>query len=72
MNAFDGYEFEGLSPTELKALIYLWNNFIDFAYSPYEPNISEMHYYMQQMGKLLGDFPPNALPFSGTAKVGEL
>ncbi len=71
MNAFDEYdEFDGLYPSELRDLKSLWSGLIDFAYSPYEPCLDEMHFIMQRMGKLLGDFPPEVLPFSGTAEKG--
>ncbi len=72
MNAFDYQdEFEGLSPNELTELQYLWANFIDFAYSPYTTDTNELHYYMHRIGKILGDVPPEAYPFCGTATVGE-
>lgn len=62
-------EYEGLHSSDLHALKYAWTQFLDFAYSPYKPDQDELHGYMQQMGRILGDMPPDVLPFSGTAEI---
>lgn len=71
MNCLYEQEFEGLMPHELNELRICWTNLLDFAYSPYEPNLDEIHAYMQLMGKILGDNPPDAMPFSGRISLGE-
>jgi len=69
LDYYDEYGNNGLHPSDLGALKYAWAQLLDFAYSPYKPDHDEIHSYMQQIGKIIGEMPPEVMPFSGTAEL---
>lgn len=61
--------FEGLTENELDAVRHVWNELLDWSYSPFTPNQEEIHGCFKRLGKLLGEMPPEVLPFSGTQEI---